>query len=172
MSELVVLGFRAESTAQVAMSAIDLLQSEGLIKLEDLALVTRRDTGVIDVKHSRHLSAKDAATGAVAGVIVGAMAAVPVFGLAAGAAAGGVLGKLNHIGVDERLVARMAGELPPGAGHVLMMVDAADDAKVIERLAPYEPHLVYTSMSEERVGELRGLLDQERGAPPDPLRRL
>ena len=160
MSDLVVLGFGAESTAQVALDAIDLLESEGLITLEDLALVTRRENGHIDVKHAHHRVAIGAAAGAVAGVVVGAMAAIPVFGLAVGAAAGAALNKLGHIGVDERMVERMAGELPPGAGHVLMMVDGADDPKVVERLAPYEPHLVVTTLPEQRVTELRRLLDE------------
>lgn len=159
MADLVVLGFRAESTAQVALSAIDLLETEGLVSLEDLALVTRRENGHIDVKHAHHRAAKGAATGAVAGVIVGAMAAIPVFGLAVGAAAGAALNRIGHIGIDERMVERMAGALSPGSGHVLMMVDDADDAKVVERLAPYEPHLVVTTLPEERVASLRKLLD-------------
>ncbi|GIG67550.1 DUF1269 domain-containing protein [Phytomonospora endophytica] len=159
MADLVVLGFRAESTAQIALDAIDLLESEGLVSLEDLALVTRRENGHIDVKHAHHRVAKGATAGAAAGVVVGALAAIPVFGLAVGAAAGAALNKIGHIGVDERMVERMAGALPPGAGHVLMMVKTADDAKVVERLAPYEPHLVVTTLPDERVAELRRLLD-------------
>ncbi|GLZ76104.1 hypothetical protein Afil01_09110 [Actinorhabdospora filicis] len=154
MADLVVLGFPAESAAQVAMSQLDLLRNEGALVLEDLALITRREDGRIHVAHARHPARKGAAGGAVAGVVVGALAAIPVFGLTVGAAAGAALAKAGAIGVDERLVEQMAGELSPGAAHVLMMVESGDAGTVTERMRPYAPELVVSTLPEELTREL------------------
>lgn len=149
MADLVVLGFPAESAAQVAMSQLDLLRNEGHLELEDLALITRGGDGRIRVAHARRRTATGATGGAVAGVVVGALAAIPVFGLAVGAAAGAALAKAGSIGVDERLVERMAGELSPGTAHVLLMVESGDAGTVAERMRPYAPELVVTTLPED-----------------------
>lgn len=154
MADLIVLGFPAESAAQVAMSQLDLLRNEGLLQLEDLALITRRQDGRINVAHSRHRTATGAVGGAVAGVVVGAMAAIPVFGLAVGAAAGAALAKAGALGVDEKLVTEMAGRLNPGAGHVLMMVESGDAEKVAERMRPFDPELIVSTLPKDRTDAL------------------
>ena len=152
MAELLVLGFRAESTAQVALSTVDLMRNEGLIHLEDLALLTRRDDGHIDVKHTGHRNG-----GGATGAVVGALAAVPAYGNPGGTPANMPLDQAGQLRIDAEAIARLADGLAPGSGQVVMLVDEADDGKVAERLAPYDPQMVVTTLPEPRAAAYRAM---------------
>ena len=171
MAELVVLAFESRSKARRALQALKQLQTEEqAVTLRDWALVVHdADGGVTVAEHSgAPAESPEEAGGAgrtaikagVAGLVVGSLVLAPLAGLMVGTLLGATIGQRRQEepqenGVD-RAFLREAGEvLPPGAAALFVHGVAADAARAIERLAPFGPRVVRTTLSAEGEAALR-----------------
>ena len=96
--DLYIAAYSDAAAAQDDWDALDQLQSDGVIKLDGVALVTRDAEGKIDVKDTAHTAAHGAGWGAVGGAVVGLIFPPAVLGAAlVGAGVGaGVGGIVSH----------------------------------------------------------------------------
>ena len=104
MSNLVVIGFDDEHTADEVLLTLRRLQQEYLIDLEDAAVVVRQQDGKIKIRQTQNLTGAGAAGGGFWGAFFGLIFAGPLGALAvggAGAAIGAVTGKLTDIGIED-----------------------------------------------------------------------
>ena len=105
MSDLVVLGFDGEHTADEVLTKLRAMQKEHLIDLEDACTAVRMPDGKVQLKQSVNLTAMGAASGgtwgALFGTLLGLLFLNPLAGLVVGGAAGAATG------APERLLRRL-----------------------------------------------------------------
>jgi uncharacterized membrane protein len=163
--ELAVLGFKDMTTADEVVPQMEAMQREGLIQLADWARVIRRADGSIDTRQMTNTTAGGAAGGALWGMLFGLIFFIPVAGLLIGAAMGALMGKLSDYGIDDKFIKDVGKQITPGTSALFLYVVQSTSDKVIERLQPYQPTLIRTSLSKEAEEKLRAALAESAAAP-------
>ena len=159
-SEIVFLHFESSADAERAMGTINSLGAEGFIQLEDAAIATRGEDGLVSVKAVDHAGLKKkAALGGVLGAIAGALVGLPVVGAAAGA---GVAAKkaLGNEHLDEILNTVGRSMTPGTAVLALTVASLKDPGSVTDGLEIHRDKLIRA----EIPASLRAQLDEESGA--------
>ena len=147
MSTLAVIAYPEQNTAGEAAAALQRMQKEFLIELEDVAWVTKTQDGKMKLHQGTSLTGAGASGGAFWGFLFGLIFLVPLFGMALGAATGALAGKLSDYGIDdawikevaERHPSRGIGALRDGAQHQ-RRAGVAGDGQVRRHRDPDEPH--------------------------------
>ena len=159
MPELVVLGFKEMEKADQVVPELEAMQREGLLDLADWARVIKRPDGKIDVRQATSTAGAGAAGGALWGMLFGLLFLMPLAGLAIGAITGGILGKLADYGIDDKFIKDVGSQITPGSSALFVYVVRATGDRVVERLRPYEPTLIRTSMAHDSEERLRTALE-------------
>ena len=155
MSELIVFAFDNETGADDMASAIQQLQKEELIKLDDAAVVIRKQGGKPKVKQAQKLVGAGALGGAFWGMLIGLLFFMPWLGLAVGAAAGALAGHFTDIGIDDKFIKQVSGTIEPGHSALFLLVAEATTDKVLDRLEKYNATVIRTSLSAEDEAKLK-----------------
>jgi uncharacterized membrane protein len=158
MPELIVLSFDRIDTADNVVPEIQAMQREGLLDLADWARVIKRDDGKIDVRQATSTAGTGAAGGALWGLLFGLLFLMPLAGLAIGGITGALLGKLADYGIDDKFIKQVGSQITPGTSALFLYVVRATNDKVIERLKPYQPTLMRTSLSQDAEEKLRAAI--------------
>ena len=101
MSNLVAVVFKDETTAFEMRAALAKMQKEYLIEMEDAVVVTKDDKGKIKLHQALNMTLAGAVSGSFWGMLVGFLFLNPLLGLAVGAGAGALSGKLTDIGISD-----------------------------------------------------------------------
>ena len=155
MSELIVFAFDNETGADDMASAIQQLQKEELIKLDDAAVVIRKQGGKPKVKQAQTLVGAGALGGAFWGMLIGLLFFMPWLGLAVGAAAGALAGHFTDIGIDDKFIKQVSETIEPGHSALFLLVAEATTDKVLDRLEKYNATVIRTSLSAEDEAKLK-----------------
>lgn len=161
MSELVVFSFTTETGATEMRDALVALQKEHLITLGDAAVAVRRQDGKVKVKQAVSLVGAGALGGAFWGMFIGLLFWVPWLGLAIGAAAGALGGKLTDYGVDDGFIKEVADTIDPGNSALFLLVQDWTPDKVMDRLSGFDARVLRTSLSKEDEAKLRAAFGVE-----------
>jgi uncharacterized membrane protein len=156
MSDLIVVAYDKEGTAEEVLQTLQRLQADYLIDLEDAAWVTRGADGKVKLHQSVPLGGIGAARGAVWGTLIGLLFFMPLLGLAIGAGTGYLSGKLADIGIDDRLAKRLGETLQPGTSALFVLVRSVTADRVVPEVAKYGGEVLQTSLpadAEERLKE-------------------
>ena len=155
MKELVVLGFGSRELAEEARSLGAELDREGVLQLDGAALAYRRDDGRVELVQPMRLAQAGAASGAVAGGVLGMLLLEPVLFAAVGAAAGAAGAGLSALGLNQWFLRQVAETLGPGRAALFVVVSGgADSERAIEALKPLGPRVLRTTLdpaAEERL---------------------
>ena len=162
MADLVVLGFSAKDVAENVWRLGPTLEEEGLIDLDDSALVWREEDGRLCIQHALPTAklgaGTGAATGAFWGLLFGLLFENPVIGVgigtALGGAAGAASGALLDIGIDRDFMRRIGEQLQPGTAAVFVLARSATPDRVVEVLKRFHPVVLHTNLSRDREDEL------------------
>ena len=155
MSDLIVIAFDDEATADKLKTDLGTLQKEELIGLDDLVVVVRREDGKIKIKQATNLTGAGALSGSFWGLFIGILFWMPWLGMAIGAASGALAGKLSDIGIDDSFVKEVADLIDPGTSAIFLLVRKATPDKVMQRLDVYHGKVIKTSLSDEQEAKLR-----------------
>ena len=161
MSNLIVIAFDNEHDAERVRDELGNMQKQELIKLDDAAVVIRKMDGKVKVKQATSLVGAGALGGAFWGMLIGLLFLAPWLGLAIGAAAGGISGKLIDTGVDDKFIKEVGNSISPGNSAIFLLVRKAVADKVIPQLARYKGRILQTSLSMEQEQKLRGAFSAE-----------
>ena len=161
MPELIVLGFKNSTTADQVIPEVEAMQRENLLQLADWARVIRREDGKVDVRQATSTAGAGAAGGALWGMLFGLLFLMPIPGLAIGAATGAIVGKLADYGIDDKFIKDLGSKIQPGTSALFLYVVQATTDKVIDRLKPYDPEILRTSLSEDAEARLRAAFETE-----------
>jgi uncharacterized membrane protein len=162
MADLVVLGFSTKEVAENVWRLGPTLEEEGLIDLDDSALVWREKDGRLCIQHALPTvtvgAGSGAASGAFWGLLLGLLFENPVIGVGVGAALGGAAGAasgaLLDIGIDRDFIHRIGEQLQPGTAAVFVLARRATPDRVIEVLKEFHPVVLHTNLSRDREDEL------------------
>jgi uncharacterized membrane protein len=155
MSELIVFAFKTETGAEEMRDALQKMQKEHLIELEDAAVVVRKQDGKAKVKQATSLVGAGALGGAFWGMLIGLLFFMPWLGLAAGALGGAIGGKFTDIGVDDKFIKEVGNTIEPGHSALFLLVQSATTDKVLPQLEKFDATVLQTSLSTEDEAKLR-----------------
>lgn len=158
MSQLVVISYPDEATAQQALVTLNQLSKEQLISLEDAAYVTRDMDGKPKLHQTTSVTGAAATGGAFWGFLFGLIFFVPIFGLAVGAATGALAGKLTDLGIDDKFMKELGEQIKPGTAALFLLVRSATADKVVPEMAKLGGTVLKTSLTTEKENELREAL--------------
>jgi uncharacterized membrane protein len=155
VAELIVLGFKDITTADEVVPQLQQLQSEGLLQLDDWARVIRRQDGKIEVRQAASPTGAIASGGALLGMLVGFLFLAPLAGLVVGGATGALIGHFADFGIDDQFIKDIGNQLTPGSSALFLYVLEVTTDKVVDRLKPFEPSILRTSLSHDAEERLR-----------------
>lgn len=161
MSELIVLTLEHEAEARELRHTLKELERQGLISLDDAAIVEKNPDGAIHVKNEIDTGIK---LGALGGSLIGLLTSFvfPVVGLVVGAIGGALVGKSLDLGVDQKFVKDVSESLKPGGSALFLMVRHSNPDAVIAALKPHKGKLIQTTLSPEDQEALQQALNERK----------
>lgn len=159
---LFVLKFIDEATAQRMLDVITQLQTQKLIKCDDAALVTRRADGRPKIRQAHNLVGAGAMGGAFWGLLVGMLFLNPLVGMAIGAGAGALSGKMTDIGIDDNFIKQVSNAIQPGEAALFLLTREAVMDKIIPQIKDIQFQVIQTSLSSQDEAQLREMLGSAR----------
>jgi uncharacterized membrane protein len=166
MSDLVVVGFKGEDTADQVLNKLQALQKEYLIDLADACVVVRDQNGNVRLKQAVPLVGAGAVSGGLSGAMWGTLIGLlflnPLAGLltgaAVGAGAGALSGSLVDYGIDDEFIRSLGSTIEPGSSALFVLVRRATPDRVLPELRPFGGTVLRTSLPHEQEERLRQAL--------------
>jgi uncharacterized membrane protein len=165
MSHLVAIVFNDEVTAFDMRAALVKMQKDYLIDLEDAVVVTKDQKGKTRLDQAVNLTSVGAVGGGFWGLLIGMIFLNPLLGAAIGAGAGALSGRLNDIGVNDRMMKEIAQSFTPGSSGLFVLIRRATADKVLAGLKDFagKGKVFQTSLSRDDEAALREALESSPG---------
>ena len=160
MSNIFVITFDNEEEAGRVRESLRSLQKQGMLALDDAAVVVKNAEGKVDVKNEMDRGVK---VGAVGGSLLGLLIAsvfFPVAGLVIGALGGAGVGALAGLGVDRKFVNEVKESLQPGTSALFVIVRSSNRDAAMAALRPYQGTVYHSSLDPEDEKLLRDVLSK------------
>ena len=161
MSNLVVLTFDDMEDANSVREAIRKEEKQGVISLDDSAVVVRDQDGKVHVHNQVDRGIKVGAVGGgLLGLLIGAIF-FPVAGLVIGVLGGMGVGALADLGIQKSFVKDVSHQIQPGTSALFLVVRQANANVVVAALKPYKGEVYQTSLDSEDEDTLRRVLSEK-----------
>lgn len=149
MTAFTVWKYDTPDGAARGASILERAAQDGLVTVVDHAVVSwpvgaKRPT----TTHGKDETRRWTGWGALWGLLFGAMFAVPVLGVAAGAATGGLLKAREGLGITEEQLGRIREQITEGTSALFVVTDSADLDRLGERLRGWHSKLLETNLTE------------------------
>jgi len=163
-SSLIVLAFDTMDEAEQVHEALVKGKKEGLVTIEDAAVVVKDAEGKVHVKNqvSRSTWAATGVGGAL-GLLIGTIF-FPIGGLVLGLAGGAVVGRLMDLGVDGKFVKDVGEQIKPGTSALFVLVKGENPAAEVAILRPYKGHVLQTTLDSDAEQAIRDALEDDSPA--------
>ncbi len=157
MSHLTAIAFDDRHQAGRVLDALRGLERDGLVEIDDALVLIREEDGRLQRLQGLDdalPNALSAATGAGLGLLIGALAAFPVTGLAAG-------GWLAHRRASQSQLARRVRQfnsaLEPGMSALFVLGNTADAARLLAHMQPFlvGANLLQTDLPDDLLSTLQ-----------------
>ena len=169
MSDLMVIGFPDEQTAQRAWEELTKLQHDYLVDLEDAAVVRRDRNGKLHVTTpAHHAVAWGTLSGLFWGVLIGLLLLGPlgpVVGVAGGIM-GAAIGAGTDLSIKDDFRQRVQELVQPGTSALLIIVRRVTPDKFTEALRPYGGTVLKTSLPHDAEQRLMKALHGDDPSAP------
>jgi uncharacterized membrane protein len=162
MSTLVVIGYEDQLQAEEVRLKLLRMQKDYLIDLEDAVVATKGKDSKVKLHQIYHLAGTGAVTGGFWGALIGLIFLMPFVGMAVGAASGAAAGALSDVGLDDKFMKELAGNMQPGSSTLFVLVRRATPDKVLEELQGSGGKVLKTSLSHDDEAKLQAALDAAR----------
>ncbi len=161
MSYLVVIKYDDAAEAAEVRKAIKQLSDQGLIKIEDAAMVSRGDDGKLNVHNELDKGVKwGAAIGGGLGLLVAGIM-FPVAGIVIGALAGAAVGAATDHGIEKKFVKEVGELLENGQSALFVVIQEGNAAAVMGSLGQFKGHVYQTSLPSDVEAALRARVEGE-----------
>jgi uncharacterized membrane protein len=166
MSELIAIAYPDKATVERARENLRQGASEGLVEVEDAVVMFRDEDGKLEVRQGSTGVGGAALSGAISGGLIGYLLMAPLFGMAAGAVAGGAIWKsmFGDAGVAEDFVKELSENLEPGQAVLIFLVREFDSEKVLPRIKEHG-HVIQTTLGAEVEAQLDAALEAASSQP-------
>src|SRR5215204_3108417 len=158
MSTLAAIAYPDQNTAGEAAAALQRMQKELLIELEDVAWVTKAQDGKMKLHQGANLTGAGAASGAMWGFLFGLLFLVPIAGMAIGAASGALAGHLADYGIDDKWIKEVASAIQPGGSALFVMARGTNQERVLPEMAKFGGTVLKTNLTSEQQQALESAL--------------
>jgi len=157
MSDLIVIGYPDETTAQKVWEELVKLEHDYLVDLQDAAVIRRDVKGKLHVTTpAHHAVAWGTLSGLFWGVVIGLLLLFPVAALAgvAGGLIGAAFGEAKNLDIKDDFKQRVQDVVQPGTSAILVIVRKATPDKVEEALRPYGGTVLRSSLTRDSDQQL------------------
>jgi uncharacterized membrane protein len=160
MATLLAITYPEADRAKKAMESIDWSDFDKLIDVKAACWITREDGELKVHPHGQPVAGK-AALGGALGLLVGGLFAIPVVGIAAGAAVGIHKARQHDTGLDEAFVESVGNQLESGGSAIVVLIEeGADTAKAARDLAQFGGTVQSADLSPEQIDRFQAMLDK------------
>ena len=157
-STIAVIAYPDQRTAGEAAAALQRMQQELLIDVEDVAWVTKTQSGKMKLHQAAGETGTGAASGALWGFVFGLLFLMPLFGMAVGAATGALAGHLSHYGIDQKWINEVAYAIPPGGSALFVIARDTNQERVLPQMAKFGGTVLQTNLTTEQQQALESAL--------------
>ena len=163
MATLSVLKFNDLDGADRVLLALQGLQEQQMINLEDAAVVSWPQGNKKPTTRQLHSTASAGALGgAFWGFLFGLIFFVPFLGAAIGAGMGALTGSMADVGIDDDFINQVREKVTEGTSALFALTSGATAPdKVIDELKQYDFEIISTNLPEEQENKLREAFAQE-----------
>ncbi len=165
MSNLFVVAFEDMNGADSLLAALGGWQKQNLIKVDDAAVLIRREDGKPKIRQAHNLVGAGALGGAFWGMLIGLLFLAPWLGLAIGAGMGALGGKLAGTGIDKKFVDEVSKAIKPGNSALFAYTSHGVPDKILPQLKQFNGKLIQTSLSNEDEAKVREAFGAEEMQP-------
>jgi uncharacterized membrane protein len=158
MSTLAVIAYPNQGTAAEAAAALQRMQKELLIDLQDVAWVTKSQDGKMKLHQGTSLTGVGASGGAMWGFLFGLLFLVPIAGMVVGAASGALAGHLSDYGIDDNWIKEVASAITPGGSGLFVMARNTNAERVLPEMAKFGGTVIRTNLTAEQQQALEDAL--------------
>ena len=160
MATLLAITYPEADRAEQAMESVDWSAFDRQINLKAACWITK-EGGELKIHEHGHPVGGKAALGGALGLLVGGLFAIPVVGIAAGAAVGIHKAREKEIGIDNSFVETIGAQLDSGSSAIFVLVDGgADTTKAAVDLAQFGGTVHSADLSPEQLAQFQALLDK------------
>ncbi|HLU42178.1 MAG TPA: DUF1269 domain-containing protein [Microthrixaceae bacterium] len=160
MATLTVWKFHTPDGAERAEHTLVRLAKEGLITLDDAAVVSwPPGKKGPKTRQLRSMEGEGALGGAFWGLLFGLIFFVPILGMAVGAAAGAFGGALADVGIDDDFIESLRSRIEPGTSALFVMSSDAVVDKVLPELRELDPELLHSNLTTQQETKLREVFE-------------
>jgi uncharacterized membrane protein len=168
MSELVAVSYPDVYRAGEVCAALQRLQQELLLEMEDAAYVTREQNGKIKLHQTQPAvglaTGIGASRGTIWGALIGLLFMQPLLGMAAGAvlgaASGAITGRMVDYGIPDPFMKDLAAKLQPGTSMLFVLFRKVTWEKVLPRISQYGGTVMHSSLTPEAEARLQSSLTE------------
>jgi uncharacterized membrane protein len=168
MSELVAVSYPDVYRAGEVCAALQRLQQQFLIEMEDAAYVTREQDGKIKLHQTQPVvglaTGMGASRGTIWGGLIGLLFLQPLLGMAAGAvigaATGAITGKMTDLGIPDPFMKDLATKLQPGTSMLFVLFRKVTWEKVLPQISPFGGTIMHSSLTPEAETRLQTALSE------------
>jgi uncharacterized membrane protein len=162
MSDLIVIGYDDEKTAETVLDDLLKMERDYLVDLKDAAVVFRDKDGQLHVHTRHHYLGHGTLTGMFWGLIVGLIFLVPVAGFVFGGLVGLVAGAAGDLGMKQDFKDEVGALVQPGKSALMAVIRKATPDKVLEELSPYGGTVLRTSLTHDDEDKLAESLREKK----------
>lgn len=160
-TELLVIAYQGEPSAARAVDVLQALHHEHIVKLENVAILTRDAQGDTHIHEANDpTSAEGALLGALIGGIIGIVKDQPIKGAALGAAGGFLASKLLDLGFDDPTLRVIADNLTPDSSALVAAIEFRDVEAAARHLVPLGGTILRSTLPSAQSAQLEAALQQ------------
>ena len=169
MSELIVIVYPTEATAEKVRHRLFKLQQEYLIELGDAVIATKSADGHVKLNQLLNTTAIGAVSGSFWGLLIGALFLMPAVGAAIGAASGALSGAMTDFGINDAFMKELASSIKPGDAALFILAQKLTADKVIDAIKDEGGIVLKTSLDRSKEQSLRDALASAGGVVKAPV---
>lgn len=155
MTDMVVLAFDGEDTADMVRERLIELNTQYMLDLKEGVEVVRSADGKVKIKDEPRLTGLGAFGGAFWGFFIGILFLVPAFGMIVGAATGAIAGHFSTVGISQDFLKDTEDAIQPGQSALFILADDVKADRVIPLLQEYHPKVIRTSLTADQEAQLK-----------------
>ena len=160
-ANLVVITFETEAEANEVLEALKKGQHDGIVHIDDAAVVTKDADGKVHVKNQVSKGTwMSTGVGGVLGLLIGSIF-FPIGGLVLGLAGGALVGRMMDLGVDGKFVKEVGQEIKPGASALFILTKHENVGGELQILRNFKGKVLQTNLSSEQEESLRKALSDD-----------
>jgi uncharacterized membrane protein len=160
MSDLIVITFDNVDEAAKVRESLRSIEREGLLRLDDSAIIVREEDGKVHVKDEMDRGVK---VGAVGGGLLGLFIGFMFFPLGAivlGILGGSLIGASTDLGISKKFIKEVTESLEPGSSAIFFIVRDGNPNAIVGVLRPYKGEIYQDTLTSEDEETLRRVLSK------------